>query len=248
MKPLLIGSYLGARTVLHTRLLRWQLERRHGIVNVHEFRRATWHLGSRYYTAVERLTGTVLFVKTSGRSLIRNEVTAWRRLDAGPAADFVPRMHAFDYECRVPFAASELIDAVSLSAVVESCDSDTAAALAQELLRIVDLLHLACIVHRDLRPGNLLLRRQPAAAGRLVLIDFAFAVVDTDDSGDADVLHEALLTLGDGLNPAPLTWDDAYSAYQILLMLERTSGRALAETAQMRERIGRLSHRAGTHL
>jgi hypothetical protein len=72
-----------------------------------------------------------------------------------------------------------------------------------------------------------------------MVIDFAFAVFD-GEAAQLQVPFQAMKTLGDGLNPRPLVWDDAYAAVQVIKMMEQVSGIAFDSTRDaLKDRIGR---------
>ena len=57
--------------------------------------------------------------------------------------------------------------------------------LAGEALRALSFLHDFDLLHRDLKPDNLLVRDRPKLGCRLVLVDFGLAQPTTDESLEA---------------------------------------------------------------
>ncbi|WP_260610751.1 serine/threonine-protein kinase, partial [Streptomyces sp. WAC06614] len=77
----------------------------------------------------------------------------------------------------LPVIVMELIDGPSLDAVLterERLEPREAAAIGAELMDALDAAHRAGVLHRDVKPGNVLLER----GGRVVLTDFGIASMD----------------------------------------------------------------------
>jgi eukaryotic-like serine/threonine-protein kinase len=80
-----------------------------------------------------------------------------------------------------PFVVMELVDARTLSEVVRTdgpLDARRTAEVGLALLGALEAAHARGIVHRDVKPGNVLL----AADGRVVLTDFGIATSTEDSS------------------------------------------------------------------
>jgi serine/threonine protein kinase len=80
-----------------------------------------------------------------------------------------------------PFIVMELVDAVSLSEEIKRLGplpTHQAADIGLHLLDALDAAHREGIVHRDVKPSNVLLSRD----GRVILTDFGIATSDTDPS------------------------------------------------------------------
>jgi serine/threonine protein kinase len=225
--------------LVHTLRLR-RLLARHGIVAVREFNRPKWHLGARYYTGSLRGARMPVFVKNGLSAMVSNEARAWKRIADAGGREFLAALHAHDLAGPMPFAAFECIPGESLEALLCGGDAAAAARAARDLVALVDVLNAAGVVHRDVRPANLLLR--PDGTRSLALIDFAFAVVDGSAHWGDSLGDEVLRTLGDGLNPQPFVWDDAFSALQIVRRLERLAGHPLSDTDALQARVGRLAY------
>jgi hypothetical protein len=206
-------------------------------------RYAAWHRGARYFR-VGLAGGEQCFVKTDGRSrLLEREVAAAGRLEGTPrAGEFTPRLLFHELGESYAFAAFGWIEHVSLEAALARPDfKRVAPALADGLLRIVDGLSSAEIIHRDITPQNLLVGVDAGGrlAERLTLIDFAFAVIDGAARADTRVPAGDLDVLGSGFSPGPLVWDDAYSCLRILELMDRASGERFTDVArQLRDRVG----------
>ncbi len=83
----------------------------------------------------------------------------------------------------VPFVVSELITGESLRSVIDrgSIARRTALELALQLTRGLGAAHAQGVVHRDLKPGNLIVTED----GTLKILDFGLAKVTTDRDADA---------------------------------------------------------------
>ncbi|MBW5481220.1 protein kinase [Streptomyces bambusae] len=103
----------------------------------------------------------------------------------------VVTVHDVVEEQGLPVIVMELVDGPSLDAVLAergSLDPREAAAIGAKLMDALDAAHRAGVLHRDVKPGNVLLERggtSPAegyGGGRVVLTDFGIASMET--SGD----------------------------------------------------------------
>ncbi|MFF8600031.1 protein kinase [Streptomyces sp. NPDC015232] len=93
----------------------------------------------------------------------------------------VVTVHDVIEERGLPVIVMELVDGPSLDDVLSergSLDPREAAAIGARLMDALDAAHRAGVLHRDVKPGNVLLER----GGRVVLTDFGIASMDT--SGD----------------------------------------------------------------
>ncbi|MFI1797926.1 serine/threonine-protein kinase [Streptomyces sp. NPDC020379] len=93
----------------------------------------------------------------------------------------VVTVHDVTEEEGLPVIVMELVDGPSLDDVLAergALDPREAAAIGAELTDALDAAHRAGVLHRDVKPGNVLLER----GGRVVLTDFGIASIET--SGD----------------------------------------------------------------
>ncbi|MEU8461725.1 serine/threonine-protein kinase [Streptomyces sp. NPDC029003] len=89
----------------------------------------------------------------------------------------VVTVHDVTHEQGLPVIVMELVDGPSLDEVVTRrgpLDPYEAAAIGAQLMDALDAAHRAGVLHRDVKPGNVLLERD----GRVVLTDFGIATVD----------------------------------------------------------------------
>ncbi|MCX4529972.1 serine/threonine protein kinase [Streptomyces sp. NBC_01551] len=92
----------------------------------------------------------------------------------------VVTVHDVVEEQGLPVIVMELVDGPSLDAVLEergSLDPREAAAIGAKLMDALDAAHQAGVLHRDVKPGSVLLER----GGRVVLTDFGIASIETSD-------------------------------------------------------------------
>lgn len=93
----------------------------------------------------------------------------------------VVTVHDVVEERGLPVIVMELVDGPSLDDVLTErgpLDPREAAAIGAKLMDALDAAHRAGVLHRDVKPGNVLLER----GGRVVLTDFGIATMET--SGD----------------------------------------------------------------
>ncbi|MEV0223184.1 serine/threonine-protein kinase [Streptomyces sp. NPDC050704] len=85
-----------------------------------------------------------------------------------------------------PLIVMELVDGPSLDDVLRergTLDAREAAAIGAKVMDALAAAHRAGVLHRDVKPGNILLDR----SGRIVLTDFGIATMD--DPGDGSATH-----------------------------------------------------------
>ncbi|GAA0583274.1 serine/threonine-protein kinase [Streptomyces crystallinus] len=85
-----------------------------------------------------------------------------------------------------PVIVMELVEGPSLDGVLAdrgALDAREAAAIGSKVLEALAAAHRAGVLHRDVKPGNILLER----GGRVVLTDFGIAAMD--DPGDGSATH-----------------------------------------------------------
>ncbi|WP_030158847.1 serine/threonine-protein kinase [Streptomyces sp. NRRL S-244] len=120
------------------------------------------------------------------RARMRREAQAAARIRHGG----VVTVHDVTEEEGLPVIVMELVDGPSLDDVLERrgpLEPREAAAIGAKLMDALDAAHRAGVLHRDVKPANVLLERD----GRVVLTDFGIATVQA--SGDEDM---AKLTRG----------------------------------------------------
>ncbi|MFE1793460.1 serine/threonine-protein kinase, partial [Streptomyces sp. NPDC059525] len=92
----------------------------------------------------------------------------------------VVTVHDVTEDQGLPVIVMELVDGPSLDAVVArrgALDPHEAAAIGAKLMDALDAAHRAGVLHRDVKPGNVLLER----GGRVVLTDFGIASMQNPD-------------------------------------------------------------------
>jgi eukaryotic-like serine/threonine-protein kinase len=115
------------------------------------------------------------------RKRFRRETAAYETLEL----QGVPRLHDHNTDCwkdqRVPlYLVMEFVDGQSLSDVVRSggpMNLAAAIAVAVPLADVLQVVHDANIVHRDVKPGNVMIEKATLAP---VLVDFGLAYAEPD--------------------------------------------------------------------
>ncbi|KMO95876.1 serine/threonine-protein kinase [Streptomyces roseus] len=115
---------------------------------------------------------------------MRNRMQREARAAARIRHDGVVTVHDVTEEQGLPVIVMELVDGPSLDEVVGErgpLDPYEAAAIGAKLMGALDAAHRAGILHRDVKPGNVLLER----GGRVVLTDFGIATMQA--AGDEEM-------------------------------------------------------------
>jgi hypothetical protein len=122
------------------------------------------------------------------RERTRREARAAARLDHPSAVTVYDVVEEDD----APYLVMELVEARTLSQVVRSdgpLSPQHAARVGLALLGALEAAHAQGIVHRDVKPGNVLLGDGPGALERVVLTDFGIA----SSAGDSSITSTGLL-------------------------------------------------------
>jgi predicted Ser/Thr protein kinase len=81
-----------------------------------------------------------------------------------------------------PYIAMQYIDGRSICEVPEELTVETKARLVRDVARAVHAAHRTGLIHRDLKPGNILLARDESGELRPFVVDFGLAM-DQDETG-----------------------------------------------------------------
>jgi serine/threonine-protein kinase len=99
-----------------------------------------------------------------------------------------------------PVLVMEFVEGVTLASLLESerLDAEQAVALGVELLRAVRDLHHARILHRDLKPGNIIVNRRDDGSLRLIIVDFGVSrfVSSPDDDEELTGITRTDMAVG----------------------------------------------------
>tara|TARA_R110002111_G_scaffold1495_1_gene10142 strand:- start:1003 stop:2922 length:1920 start_codon:yes stop_codon:yes gene_type:complete len=115
------------------------------------------------------------------------------------------------------FVVLKKIDGIRLDQIkVSKIDTKEQLKIYEGLLRIINVLHEKKIIHRDVRPQNILIE----ADGNPVLIDFQFAIdyrrVKYKELKKIRRNKKLISSLGAEYARGPYDWDDAYSMLKII--------------------------------
>lgn len=114
----------------------------------------------------------------------------------------VVTVHDVVEERGLPVIVMELVEGPSLDQVLSErgpLDPREAAAIGAELMDALDAAHRAGVLHRDVKPGNVLLERggrsetSAGGWGRVVLTDFGIATMETGDDAMAKLTQSGQL-------------------------------------------------------
>ncbi|MFG3031730.1 protein kinase [Streptomyces sp. NPDC048253] len=149
------------------------------------------------YRAEDLKTGQIVAVKflvrpprdsTPGRGdhygrLTPNELKRFereRQMHERLGGHGIPRLVAYDFLGGRPYLVTEFIEGKNLRDFLESHRPTLAAtaSIVVQLLRILERVHAARVVHRDIKPQNVIL----AESGEVFLVDFGIALPDDPDA------------------------------------------------------------------
>jgi serine/threonine protein kinase len=154
------------------------------------------------------------------------------RIAAGLAHPNLVRVFDFDPDAPQPYLVMEYISGPNLATRLERGDTIQADRVATDLLSALGAIHRAGVVHRDVKPANVLL----APGGRALLTDFGIArpedatsITQTGQMPGTGRYMAPELMQGDEASPRT----DLYSAGVLLQeLLSATSSPALAALAE----------------
>lgn len=214
-----------------------------GIMYLKPIMVSCWQRGSRYFRGI-LADGQKLFIKIDGNySLIGREIEASRVIMEGShGVKYITEVRFYNLKGRYHFAAFEWVRGETLEVLLsKKMPQVSFETLGSDLLAILDLLYSVNIIHRDLTPANLLVSLDDRGnVKRLLLIDFAFAIIDDRTDIDHRIPLYELHSLCSGFKPSSLTWDDAYSCLIIVNLIEQLMGQPFNLLRQSFEsRVGR---------
>jgi hypothetical protein len=106
-------------------------------------------------------------------------VLAEARAMAGLRHPNLCRVHEVSLDSRVPFIVMDWIEGIGLAAAWQGVDLDRRLALFLKVVEAVAAAHSAGLVHRDLKPDNILVDRM----GEPIIVDFGLARSRSNDDG-----------------------------------------------------------------
>lgn len=225
------------------------LKKEFGLSELRPFLVKNWHLGCHYFLGKNDRDRTKVFIKVGTRySLVKCDANMYARLAAIKENCGRHFAHYLGYgeNNKFSFLVINFVEGISLREVIDSRDFQQKGEIIYQLVKIAQLLQAASIIHRDVRPENIICQLRDGCDLNLVLIDFSFAIVDGENSTygiDPKKLKKVLSALGGGLNPKPMHWDDAYAFCNIANMIDpRWKDNFPESYAELTSMIGKLSY------
>ena len=135
------------------------------------------------YAATHRRLGKRVAVKVLRSDIAQSEEAVQRFLREGETAAKISHPHVIDVtdvgiENDQPFLVMEFLEGESLSAVIRResfLSMERIADIMLPVIAAVDAAHTAGVIHRDLKPDNILLTRGPAGDIHPKVLDFGIA-------------------------------------------------------------------------
>jgi len=197
------------------------LERKYRIVEAKPFAPPN-KLDFQYFTG-EAPGEKKVFIKLEGKveHASAREAFFINLLRKSGQAGFFPRIIACRTKPPFPFIATEFIEGQTLEKFLcqNRRNPKILRSLLEQMCSILEILHGAKVVHRDVRPPNLIVRaKKDPPHLRIVLIDFAYALRLKPPLAELPfvAVNIAILRkLGTGYKPRELLWDDAFAFAKI---------------------------------
>jgi len=141
------------------------------------------------YAAVHEVVGQPVALKILDRNRIDQAQSLERFFREARAAgqighpNIVRVLDAGTAEGGVPFIAMDLVDGVALSSIpAGELDVARVVRIGVEVLRALEAAHQAGIVHRDVKPANVMVGRGPEGDDRVWVLDFGISKIANPDA------------------------------------------------------------------
>lgn len=210
-------------------LFKRYLKEKWGIINVQTYLPPN-NLGF-YYFIGNTPKQKKVFIKLEGcvKQAAAREACLLKILHQQIKTDLFPHLVTYQTKGCYPFIATEFIKGMTLDKfLLQNKPGDQQKKkLLQQMLSILRILHATKVVHRDIRPSNLMVRMNARARInqiQLILIDFAYGVRlrpnPLPELAFLSVNKPILKKLGRDFKPAQSHWDDAYSFCKLAQIIE----------------------------
>ena len=173
---------------------------------------------SKVYAAVDERNGQVLALKELDMGALEEDEEALEMLEAevfalrrAGNAPHVVRLHEVVCSSDAMWLAMERVPGRELFMVVEqrgALESGFVRHLMQQLLTALTALAELGVVHRDVKPENMMVSNEETERPHLTLIDFGYAALlgEAADGGDGPVMLEGVAGSPEYAAPEVLSW------------------------------------------
>jgi len=209
-------------------------------------------LGFRYYIGKDAANTKSIFVKFDGTlgQAAERESHLLRLLRAKTNHSYFPNLLTSKSGGLYSFVAMDFIHGITLERFLAKKvpNIHQVRQIVVQLLDILTILHSCRVVHRDVRPNNIMIRISKTKKIHVTLIDFSYAVGHKPNSlPELPFLKNKknILSMlgGKRYKPESLKWDDAYSICQIIRSIDpRCHLNFPVEWRRLRASIGKVTY------
>lgn len=205
-------------------LFKEKLSREYGIYSISPFKWNKWHNDAKLFIGILHPYNKEIFIKTNNKyNCAKHEYEIskcfYKALPSSTAKPIKILNEAIIFE---------RLKGETLDKIVNS--SKGLSKLQWELvlnqfIEIIRVLHDIKMIHRDITPNNIIISNNTNNKKlKVYLIDFSYSMIKTENNNREYLNNKELFYLGLSYKPNTYKWDDAYSLYKIIKLIEKKTG------------------------
>lgn len=193
--------------------------RNESLDKIRPFKILTWRNGAFYFLA-SKCNEEVFIKLNSNHNLIEREARILKILNKNSLNEFFPTLISYSKESDdFSFLAINFIAGLGFGNF-EITKKNQAISVSEQFVSISNILRQESIVHRDVKPDNILVTYPESNTMKITLIDFGQAVFTGNKNKEIPPIQfgekNSNQNLGEEYRYRTNIWDDVYSMYKIL--------------------------------